>query len=273
VWDAKTGRAFLTFIGHADNVWRVAFSADGKRIVSASWDKTVKMWDVNRDQQAITVSLDRRIVVNGRLRNPVGVRRISFSTDGRRVIAAAQDNKLTVWDATSGKRMSADEEQPPGQTTANVTGPLRKRIENLIRKTVIARDAPTTQTSYILKGGIGRVRSVVFSPDRDRIAYATRNWVVVLDAQTERILYTLKGHTNSVNSVTFSPDGQRIVSADHDGAIKIWDASIGQLALTLKGHSQPVYCVAFSSDGQRIASGSIYGNVRIWDGTPRSKAP
>jgi COMPASS component SWD3 len=48
VWDAGTGKEVFTFKGHTADVWGVAFSPNGKRLATGSWDKTVKVWQLDR---------------------------------------------------------------------------------------------------------------------------------------------------------------------------------------------------------------------------------
>ena len=72
VWDAQTGQELLTLKGHSGRVKSVAFSPDGKRLASASWDETVKVWDAQTGQELLSLK--------ERWRNSV-----AFSPDGKRL--------------------------------------------------------------------------------------------------------------------------------------------------------------------------------------------
>ena len=75
---------------------------------------------------------------------------------------------------------------------------------------------------------------------------------------------TQKGHLNAIQCLRFSPDGKQIVSADHDGAILIWDSHTKSQVGSLSGHECGVNGIAFSADNRRLISGGQDGSVKIW---------
>jgi hypothetical protein len=88
VWDSVTGQETLTLKGHAGKVYSVAFSPDGSRLASASWDGTVKVWDSVTGQETLT------------LKGHAGkVYSVAFSPDGARIASASGDATVKVWDA------------------------------------------------------------------------------------------------------------------------------------------------------------------------------
>ena len=88
----------LTLKGHTDQVTSVAFSPDGKRIVSGSEDQTLKVWDATSGQETLTLNGH-----SGRVMS------VAFSPDGKRIVSAGGDQTLKVWDATSGQESLASE--------------------------------------------------------------------------------------------------------------------------------------------------------------------
>lgn len=101
VWDAATGQETLTLTGHTRPVCSVAFSPDGKRLVSGSDDKTVKVWDIVTGQEMLTLT-----------GNTEPVNCVAFSPDGRRIISGSEDGTLKVWDSATGLETSETQASP-----------------------------------------------------------------------------------------------------------------------------------------------------------------
>jgi WD40 repeat protein/serine/threonine protein kinase len=263
-------RGQRTFPGHTNTVHSVCFSPDGRRIASASWDQTVKVWDVATGQVQLTLEGHSSYVHS-----------VCFSPDGKR-LASASFQAVKVWDAATGQQIlslighTGGVESvcfsPDGQRIVSGGGGFDAKTRRSWGE-VKVWDARTGKEALSLKGHTGDVASVCFSPDGKRLASASRDTTVrVWDAATGQEQLTLKGHTFWVASVCFSPDGQRLASGSNDNTVKVWEAQTGQELLTLKGHTHRVWSVCFSPDGRRLASGSEDGTVRMWEAATGQQA-
>ena len=248
------------FRGHTSSVFSASFSPDGKRIVSASGDNTIRIWDAETGRQVGQP-------LEGHTRT---VKSAFFSPDGKQIVSASADKTIRIWDAETGRQIGQLLEGHKDYVTLASFSPDGKRIVSASAdKTIRIWDAETgQQIGQPLEGHTSSVESASFSPDGKRIVSASAdNTIRIWDAETGRqVGQPLEGHTRTVKSAFFSPDGKRIVSASGDNTIRIWDAETGQqLGQPLEGHTGWVYSASFSPDGKRIVSASEDCTIRIWD--------
>ncbi len=244
-----------TLEGHSTYVLGCAFSPDGKLIVSASSDSTLKVWDAMTGQILRTLE--------GHSASVLGC---AFSPDGKLIVSASADRTLKVWDAITGQILRTLEGYSYSVNNCAFSPDGRLIVSASSDRTLKVWDAITGQILRTLEGHSASVYDCAFSPDGKLIVSASGDHTLkVWDAITGQVLRTLEGHLDTVHDCAFSPDGKLIVSASGDHTLKVWDAITGQILRTLEDHSSFVSGCAFSPDGRLIVSASPDRTLKVWD--------
>ncbi|WP_330317187.1 hypothetical protein [Streptomyces platensis] len=261
-------------LGHTGAVYLTSFSPNGRILATASYDRTVRLWDVA--DRTHPKPLGKPLTGH-----TSWVSTAVFSPDGRTLASAADDGTVRLWDVRDpahphrlGAPLSGHNGtvfllafSPDGQTLAAADEDHTVRLWDV-------RDPRRPKALGTLTGPTAAVRSVAFSPDgRTLAAGGDDNMVRLWDMADRRhpapIGKGLTGHTDTVHSVAFSPDGHTLASGSDDNTIRLWDVSsprhAAPLGAPLTGHTGPLWSVAFSPDGNMLAAGSADSTASLWN--------
>jgi len=289
-----------TLTGHANWVTTVTFSADGRHLLSSSWDKSVKLWDVDTGRvvstitskgagiQALAVSHDGRLMATEDAENNIVIRStrgaeirtikgdrppwdnswvysIAFSPDDRTLAAALDSRTVQLWDVDSGRVVRTFSGASRTFLYMAFSPDGRWLATGGDSRTIDLWNVDTGKVVKTLKGHRQDVYAVLFSSDGQWLASASKDKTVRLwDVSSGREVHTLTGHQSLVTSLAFSPNERWLASSGWDKTIKIWDVKAGREVQTLTGHTHQIYSLAFNSRGGWLATGSEDGTIKLW---------
>ncbi|HUI58370.1 MAG TPA: hypothetical protein VLY04_25530 [Bryobacteraceae bacterium] len=257
VWDVGSGQPLALQGQDTGKVSVTAFSADGKRLAAAGWDRVVRVWDLASGQLFP--------LLKGHTGN---IYAMAFSSDGVRLTTASADRTLKQWDVSSGQ----ERQTLPGYAGAALASAFEPGGNRLAvvggDGSVTVLDASSGRELYKLSSDLVAAAKAVFSPKGGILATAGAKKEIGIrlwDAASGAPLRTLPSDTSSLDRLRFSVDSKQLAVSklDSDGTIEIWDTSSGRLLhRVLMGRTRIQYAAfAFAPNARWLTIVSSQGVV------------
>ncbi len=205
---------------HSNPVTSVAFSPNGKLLITGSEDNSLKLWDVATGR-----------VIRTFVGHSNWVTSVAFSPDAKRVVSGGADNSIRIWDVSTGRaeRKIDDTDMvmsvafsPDGRSLlSGGGGPYGAGTLKLW-------DASNGQIIRSFAGHSKQIYSVAFSSDGSSILSGSKDYTLKLWRVADGNLTRTFDHADEVTSVAFSRDGARLVSGSVDRVVRLWDSADGQ---------------------------------------------
>jgi len=250
-----TGAEVMDLQGHWEPVQAFAILPDG-RLVSASSDKTIRVWDTSNG-----VEVSR---LEGHTRK---VYALAVLPNGL-LASGSDDNTIRIWDLVAGIEIGRLEGHT-GQVNALAALADNQLASGSNDLTVRVWDLTTRAEKARLEGHSGSVTALAALSD-GRLASSSVDRTVRIWEPARNPATRSSRHGREVRGLVLLSD-QRLASCSGDGTIGIWDTASGVMTAELSGHEGAVYSLAVLPDG-RLASGSQDKTVRFWDLTAGSEA-
>lgn len=284
MWDTHTGREVSVLRGHTGQVWWVQFLKQSSRLLSASGDGTLRLWNA--------VSGDELLKMTGSAQRRVGFRRndSEFERDAiqdQLFCCAVASNEhwcasgghggtVRIWDLERGH-----EQQHikicNGTISAIAISPDSSRIAvaclDRPSGSVKVFDTGTGKELWAIKESSPTCVRWCCHTDMLFISSRTHGVIRSFDPQSGALRTEYRGHDAGVECLALSPDGSQLASASTDMTARVWDVKSTQELSCLRGHVATVGSVAFSADGLRIVTASEDGTAIVWQTAGNQRLP
>lgn len=262
----------MTLYGHSMAVTGVDWSHDGTRIVSASMDGTLRVWDA--------VTGEELLVLRGHTNT---VNSVHISSDDRWVLSGSDDGTIRLWNLADGTQRAELIDHAGAVQSVQFSRDGSRFVSTSVKErgsdaelVIFVWDAGTREKLFEIPAyGTGAWSSSI-SPDSARLAVESmvdgKQQVGVWDLRSGELLLTLED-SEEASAVAYSPDGTLLCATDMEGVLHVWDAATGTRRPRVAAGDRAIFGVCFSPDGMTIATAEQGGVIRIRDaatGLPRS---
>lgn len=249
-----------TLKGHSDWVSSLAITPDGETLISGSFDKSIKLWNLSTGTIIDTLSEHSK-----------GVLTVTVSPNGQILGSGSFDETIKLWNLSTGKLI---------HTLKSHTGSVRSLAITPDNQTLISGSFDEMIKLWHLDTGVflgdlakyvEQVSAIALTSDGLTLISGCGDGLITLrqlssiGKSLEAIsTYTLKSNLSSIDSLAITPDSKVLAAGCADGTIKLWSLSTLEKLSVLAAHSGPVMSVVFSVDGQTLISGGADGTSKVW---------
>ena len=265
VWEPATGRELFTCRGHSSDITSIAFSPDGRWLVSGGGLATapanvgeVKLWNADTGKLIRNFDGHTHLVFS-----------VVFSPDSRRLASAGIDAVIRLWDVDTGRHLRQLKGHK-GRIRRLAFSPDGRLLASAgFDQTVHVWDVSSAEASkplHVLRGHDGLVMGVAFHPNSRLLASAGFDRLVrIWDVTSGKEVRALSGSRGFLACVAYSPDGKRLAAGGGDPLVRVWDAETAQAVEPFRGRENGVNCIAYSRDGRFLAAAGTDGAATVWE--------
>jgi cytochrome c len=239
-------------IGHGGAVTAIAMTPDGKRVLSASFDYSLILWDMAGSEKLRTLS-----------GHEAPVAALAMFPDGRHAVSGSDDRTIGYWDLETGAllaRWGGHE----GRVAALAVAPDGGLIVSGGWDATLRLWNPAAGESRALRGHNSAINAVAIAPGGALMASGDHDGHILLWSFPEgQLLGGIDGNGFSVNALTFTPAGQ-LFAASADMTVRLWDPKAKSEIARYEGQDEPLVSLALSPDGDLVAAGGTRGTMMLW---------
>jgi WD40 repeat protein len=271
LWDLVDPREINRFAGHTDNVTDIAFSQDGRYLLTSSGrenismgltdDNTIRLWDIETGEQIG--------IFEG---HEDGITSIDISPDGRQLLSGSGDRSIRLWDVETGQEIRSFVGHGSWVTDVAFMPDGSSGLSGSDDGSIIMWDLERGTWQPFTHYGFDITLAI--SPDGQKffscgsLRGEDQNSVVIWDLEAGYDIGRFWGHDETgvhISPLAVSPNGSYVISGDSSGNLIKWNTTSLDEIHRLKGHNAPISGISISTDGSRAFSCDESGTSRLWD--------
>ncbi len=259
LWDLASGRIIQEMTGHEGSINALDVTSDGKRVVSASLDRSVRVWTLDTGQGELVGE------------HTGSVTAVLWLPDDRTAVSAGRDGQIRVWDT---QQLSLIRRFSPPDGRNPVIQAMALSVDGNTLYTggaegrVRVWDLTTGTQKFTIEIEDRGVQALSINPEGTQVMVGTTSGrLAIYSTGDGALIRRLAGHTQSIQSVSFSPDGSTALSASFDGTLRVWDLDSG---FEIRRYTMPepsiegIQTAVVSSDAQTVLTSLRDGRFRLW---------
>ena len=257
VWSMSSGEEVMLLDEHSGQIFGVAVTPDGTRVVSCSGDKTVCVWDMHTGEAVF--------VLAGHEGN---VYEVAVTPDSSKVVSTSPHDGIRVWDLSTGMEVLAVKSSGILSMVITKDG---SQIVTCSGEELCVWDLVTGKQEMQWPCCVKTPRALAVTPDGCHVVSCCVDahlWNLSTGAEV------MVFHADAKwTAVAVTPDGCHVVAGSDSGTVHVWSISTGKEVKVLQGHTSTVTAVAVSPDGCHVVTCAIYETVRVWNITTGKETP
>jgi len=245
---------------HAGPVVDAHYSPDGKRVVTASLDRTAKVWEADKGKLLATLSGHTDAVHSAR-----------FSPDSRWIVTSSSDGTAKMWDAARGELLGTLDAGSPIQapTLADFSAD-GNIIVTAVGPTAKVWDAHSLAEIASLRGHQKRIKMFAIDPKTNDILTYGQDGLLKRFEKSGHLLFGITAqlednYAQYVTPLALSPDGETVITGTVDGRVNVWNAKTGQRLFSVPSGSGFVRSTAIRPDNQEFLTATDEPAIRVWN--------
>lgn len=240
--------------GHHHAIAALAFTPNSQFLLSASWDKTLQLWDVGLGQHCQTLEGHQREVTC-----------VAISRDGTLAVSGSRDGSVRLWQLPAGTAVGTlDAQRAPIEAIA-LGADGQTLVSGDARGEVKVWQLGTREMLRTLSGHGATVSALALSRDGQTLVSSSWDMTIqVRNVHTGAVYHSLRGHLLPISCLSIDADDQVLATGSQDGTVKLWQFHQGRLLTTLETEVGAVESLMFFGQGRAIAVAGQNGAIELW---------